>query len=228
MSKEAKEQAAMTMEQVTKMLNDPAVLQLAIAKAQQMGVGPSQPKAEPREPDELKEPEVPEITDEDTKETVNKKYAAYNKALTAYSKKSLARELDKFKKEQRDISEGEQAKKVKTFMSDPKRKAHFDDPEFFKEVDAQFRSTGDIETAYDKALKITGKGAVEPKKDKKPSASPEGSPSLTAPSTSDSDDTEEVQEKGFKNTREAAKAALGKALAETPDAENAINGGEVE
>lgn len=145
----------LTTEQLAKLLNNTNVLSMAVSTAKAKGLI-SEPKAEPKKVEtfDLKAPEMPAITDDDTTVSVAKKMADYTKQLNDFHTKQ--REWDK-KELQGSIQETEfkqKAEQVKKFASEPSRSKHFQDPKIFTDIEKFYNTGDDIESAYKKALKL--------------------------------------------------------------------------
>jgi len=133
---------------------------------------PPAPLPPKKETFDLKPPTMPDVSGMSDPVEINKAMAKYTEDLNEFHNKQ--REWDK-KEIQDSVKQAQldsRAREVNKFASDPKRKKHFQNKEVFVDIERFFNTGDDIESAYNKALKLHDiKGEEGEKKEEETSPS---------------------------------------------------------
>jgi hypothetical protein len=212
------EKKSLSVDELAEQLNNPAILQMAIAKATAMGMVPKQEAAKRVEEEEDTPPESIELPEgASTKDIID----AFNKALND-NLKYMAKQFDK---KQQGVIQTVKAEKVQTEQQKVRdfakgKEKYFQDPVFFRKMDQLYIANGgDINEAFEDAKKLLGAKEESKKEAKKQENTPV--PNISLSETSDDDDK---KEKGYTKTEDASKAALAKIMADMPNAAQIISG----
>ena len=215
---------ALSVDELAEQLNNPAVLQMAIAKASTLGMLPKQEPVKQEVKEE--EDDAPEPIDLPEDATMKDVIAAFNKTLGDHLK-YMSKQFDK---KQQGVIQTVKAEKAQTERQKVQefakgKEKYFQDPAFFKKMDQLYSTGVSIEEAFEDAKKILG-AKDEPKKEAKKQEATQLP--VTNISSSEGSDDDDKKAKGYTKTEDASKAALAKIMADMPDAAKIISGEGIE